>query len=112
MNSVNSQKKTSLKKIANINVKSSKKAMNLSWKKVKGAQGYDIQISLNKKFKKDKKYNTKTYSVKTTKKKIKKLKTKKYYVRIRSYAKVSGTTYFSQWSKVKSVKVKGDEKSL
>ena len=33
-------------------------------------------------------------------------KNKKYYVRICTYKKVGKTTYYSTWSKVKSVKVK------
>ena len=78
--------KISQKKITTLRVKPLKKAVKLSWKKVKNAQGYNIQISLNKKFKKSKKYATKTYTVKTTTKKIKKLETKTYYVRVRSYA--------------------------
>ena len=31
---------------------------------------------------------------------------KKYYVRIRTWKKVKGETYYSAWSKAKSVKVK------
>lgn len=51
---------------------------------------------------------TKTISKnKTTSYTIKKLKKKKtYYVRIRTYKKVSGKTYYSEWSSVKKVKIK------
>ena len=46
-------------------------------------------------------------TVKTTSYTIKKLKKKKtYYVRIRTYKKVSGKTYYSGWSSVKKVKIK------
>lgn len=46
-------------------------------------------------------------SSKTTSKKITKLKAKKkYYVRVRTYKKVSGTKYYSDWSKTKTVKTK------
>ena len=38
---------------------------------------------------------------------IEKLKgNKKYFVRIRAFKKVRGKTYYSDWSKVKNVKVK------
>jgi len=44
---------------------------------------------------------------KTTSSTVKKLKAKKkYYVRIRTYKKVNGKTYYSGWSKVKNVKTK------
>ncbi|MFR8616964.1 MAG: fibronectin type III domain-containing protein [Anaerostipes hadrus] len=51
---------------------------------------------------------TKTISKnKTTSYTIKKLKKKKtYYVRIRTYKKVSGKTYYSEWSSMKKVKIK------
>lgn len=43
----------------------------------------------------------------TTKLTVKKLKAgKKYYVRIRICKIVNGTTYYSDWSKAKTVKIK------
>ena len=55
-----------------------------------------------------KKAKTKTIGkVKTTSASISKLKKKKiYYVRIRTYKKVSGKNYYSGWSKIKKVKTK------
>ena len=42
-----------------------------------------------------------------TSKKIKQLRSKKkYYVRIRTYLKTGGKTYYSAWSKTKTVKTK------
>ena len=46
-------------------------------------------------------------SYKTTSKTVKSLKAKKkYYVRVRTYKTVSGTKYYSSWSKAKSVTTK------
>ena len=48
-----------------------------------------------------------TKNVKTVKATVKKLsKGKKYFVRTRSYKTVSGKKIYSDWSSVKSVKVK------
>ena len=87
------------------------KKITVKWKKQrKNTNGYEIQYSTNKKFKKA----VKTLTVKNNKKNmktIKKLKRgKKYYVRIRTYKDVcsNGQTIriYSDWSKKKSVKVK------
>lgn len=85
---------------------SKKKSLTVSWSKVKSVQGYEIQYSTDKKFKK----NTKTVKVKkgsATSKTIAKLKkNKKYYVRIRAYKYQNKKYARSPWSKVKSMKVK------
>lgn len=96
-----------VKKVTVKKVKSTKKkTMQVQWKKSSGVTGYQVQIALNKKFKKGKK----TYTVKkavTTKTTIKKLKSKKkYFVRVRAYKTLNGKKYYGSWSKVKSVKVK------
>lgn len=82
------------------------KKLVVKWKKNTAGNGYQIQYSTSKKFAKGNK--TKTISKnKTTSCTIKKLKKKKtYYVRIRTYKKVSGKTYYSEWSSVKKVKIK------
>jgi hypothetical protein len=90
-------------------VTSSKKhKIKIKLKKVKGATGYKVQISLSKKFKKAKKYKTKTYykkKLKFTKKKLKSQKT--YYVRVKAYKLVNGRKIYSKkWSKRKKVKIK------
>lgn len=86
-------------------LKKLKKSIKVSWKKVKGVKGYQIQYSTSKKFKKAKKITIK--KAKKTSKIIKKLKTKKrYYVRIRTYKIVKGKKYYSDWSKKKSQKTK------
>ena len=87
-------------------VKGAKKAISVTWKKVSGVNGYEIQLATDKKFKKNKKTVT-IKKQKTTKTTIKKLKAKKkYYVRIRTYKTVNGKKVYSSWSKVKSVKTK------
>ncbi|MGN0173267.1 MAG: fibronectin type III domain-containing protein [Acutalibacteraceae bacterium] len=73
-------------------------------KKVANAQGYQIQYSTNKKFKKAK---TKTLAASKSSLKIKKLKAKtKYYVRVRAYSTVNGQKVYSKWSKTLNTKTK------
>lgn len=95
-------KGTSLSKL-----KKGKKSFKATWKAQKTqTTGYQVQYSTSSKFKS----GTKTVTVKSVKaktKSVKKLKAKKkYYVRIRTYRKVSGKTYYSGWSKTKSVKTR------
>ena len=100
-------KGTSLSKVTR-----AKKAFTVKWKKQATKMskaritGYQIQYSTNSKFKSGNKTVT-VKGYKNTSKKIKKLKKKKkYYVRIRTYMKVGKKTYYSGWSKAKSVKTK------
>ena len=84
----------------------------VTWKKVAGADGYQISYSTNKKFTKK---STKRIGVKakSSKKNLKKLKAgKKYYVKVRAYTKVydpdkkAEVKIYGKWSKAKSIKVK------
>lgn len=94
-------KKTSIKKLSK-----GKKKFTVTWAKVSGIKGYQIQYSSDKKFKKNNKSVTVTKQ-KSTKATVKKLKSKKkYYVRVRTYKTVNGKKIYSSWSKVKSVKTK------
>lgn len=94
-------KKTSIKKLSK-----GKKKFTVTWAKVSGVKGYQIQYSSDKKFKKNNKMVTVTKQ-KTTKATVKKLKSKKkYYVRVRTYKTINGKKIYSSWSKVKSVKTK------
>ena len=95
-------KAASIKKVKN----SSKKKVSVTWNKSTGAHGYEVQYALNKSF--SKKVKTVTISGENTSSKtIKKLKKrKKYYFRVRSYVLVDGVKYYSDWSGVKSVKIK------
>ena len=88
-------------------LKSSKsRQMTVSWKKDTRVTGYQIMYSTDKKFRKNvKTVNIKKY--KTTRCTVKKLaRNKRYYVRVRSYKKVSGGNLYGSWSTVKYVKVK------
>ena len=100
-------KGTTIKKITK-----GKQSFTVKWKKCKTKMsfsriaGYQLQYATNKKFTtgmeivKIKKYSK-------TSKKIKQLRSKKkYYVRIRTYLKTGGKTYYSAWSKTKTVKTK------
>ena len=87
-------------------VKSAKAGeMTVKWGKNAKAGGYQLQYATAKNFK-----SAKTVAVKkakTTSTTIKKLtKGKKYYVRVRTYQKVSGKTYYSAWSASKNVTIK------
>ena len=99
--SSNEPKSTNTKKI-----KAAKKAISVTWKKVSGVKGYQVQVATDKKFKKNKKTVT-IKKQKTTKTTVKKLKAKKkYYVRVRTYKIVNGKKVYSSWSKIKTVKTK------
>lgn len=91
--------KVSVKKATNVK----KLSVKLIWKSAKNAKKYQVQYSLDKKFRTAKKYKTKTVTTKKVTYTVKKLtKKKKYYFRIRG---VNGKTYGS-WSKVKKVSIK------
>ena len=86
-------------------VKAQSKAFTVKWKKKSSITGYQIQYSTNSKFKKGNK-SIKIKSAKTVSKKITKLKVaKKYYVRVRTYKLVKKKSYYSSWSKKKSVTI-------
>lgn len=79
----NTVAKPSVSKVKSFKAKAGNKKLTLSWKKLSGAAGYQIQVSAKKNFK-----GAKTITVSKSKKKyIKKgLKAKKkYYIRIRAY---------------------------
>lgn len=79
-----------------------KKSVTLSWKKVKGATGYQIQYAANTAFAKKK-----LKSTKKTKLVIKKLKRKKTYsFRVRTYKLSNNVKVYSNWSKAKKVKIR------
>ena len=98
---VKKPKNTKIKKLT------SKKAnLTITWSKISGVKGYQIQVATDKKFKKNKKTVT-IKKQKTTKKTIKKLKSgKKYYVRIRTYKISKNKKVYSSWTKAKKVKIK------
>ena len=88
-----------------------KKAFTVKWTKRSTKMpksritGYQIKYSTSKDFSNAKKVSVKGYS--KTSKKIYKLKAKTtYYEKIRTYIKIGGTTYWSDWSKTSTVKTK------
>ncbi len=93
-------------RVALASLKSSKaKTLTVAWKKVSGANGYEIQYSTSKKFK-----SAKTVTVKknkTVKATLKKLKSsKRYYVKVRAYKTVKGKKICGSWNIAKSIKIK------
>ena len=99
--SVKTGYRLSTMKVSSLTNKKGKKAY-IKWTKNSKSTGYQIEYvtgkSKAKTVKASSKAKTKTIS------KLKKGKT--YKVRIRSYKKVSNVTYYSAWSKQKSVKIK------
>ena len=86
--------------------KAKKNSLVVTWKPMNNADGYEIQVATDKKFKKNKKsviINKKNAKKKT----IKNLKkNKKYFVRVRAYKIVDGKKSYGKWSKIKSIKTK------
>lgn len=78
--------------------------ITVSWKKVSGSSGYQIQYSRSSSFK-----TYKTVSVKSgssSKVICGLLRGKSYYIRIRSYRTVNGKKYYSNWCSKKKIIVK------
>lgn len=88
-----------------VTLKAGKRRVKVSWKKIKGVNGYEIYRS-SKKTKGYKKIKTasKASIVAYTNKKLD--SKKKYYYKVRAYKKVNGKKVYSSYSSVKSVKVK------
>ena len=95
-------KTVSIKKIT-----SGSKKITVKWNKnTTQTTGYQIQYATDSTFYSNEN-KIKIGSNKTTSKTVKNLKkNKKYYVRIRTYKKVSGKKIYSSWSKVLKVKTK------
>ena len=95
------------KNASKLKAKASGAAIKVTWKKqTKETDGYEVQYSEKKDYKKAKTQTVKknkTTSV-VLKKKIKKGKT--YYVRIRSFKTIGGKKIYSEWSGNKKVKIK------
>ena len=94
--------KAKLRSVKNIKTKK----IQVRWKKVTVASGYQIQIAANRSFTSKMKIITVKSRKKTSLKRGGFKKGKTYYVRIRSYKTVSGRKYYSAWSKIKKVKIK------
>ena len=86
------------KAVTGLKLTAGAKKLTVTWKKVGGAGGYEIQYGTKSSFS-----GAKTLTVKNgtaTKAALKSLKAgKKYHVRIRAYRKVNKKTYYSAWVK-------------
>ena len=99
-----SKKKSSAKKPAKVKglkiTKIGRRTARISWKKVKGAKGYQVKVATNKSF---------FYSIKKfTKKKrvaLKNLYSNKYYIKVRAYKKKKGKKIFGKYSKILSLSI-------
>lgn len=91
-------------KIKKAEKKAATKKVKITFKKIKKATSYQVQICANKKFKKK---NTITKKVKKTKCTFRRLKpNKKYYVRVRAMAKGNGRNVYGKWSKKTKIRLK------
>ena len=86
-------------------VSSGKKTIKVKWRKVTGANGYQIYLSQKSKSGFRRVATLKRGS--TVSKTLKRLKSgKRYYVKIRSFKQVRGKTVYSSFSRVKRIRVK------
>ena len=79
------------------------KAVKITWKKLSGVKGYEVQYALNSKFTKGKK-TLRVTSVSRTVKKLKKKST--YYVRVRAYTMDGSKKVYGKYSSIKKIKIK------
>ena len=82
--------------------KSRKTRCKISWKQNKKADGYNLQISTSKQFKKPVIKKIKGKRKSTTNINIH--KNKSYYVKVRAYKMDAGKTYYIAWSYIKMIK--------
>ena len=87
-----------------LTLKAGKKQVRLSWKSVKGADGYQIYRTTSKKGKYIKIADVSAGKKSFTNKGLK--GGKKYYYKMRVYDKTGGKKVFSLYSKIKTVKAK------
>ncbi len=103
-NNVESENKTNNKvtKVRSLKVKADRKKLTITWKKIAGAAGYELQISTKKNFKGAKTIKLGKNKTKYTLKDIN--GTNKYYVRIRAYKTIKkkgkSKKVYGSWVKV------------
>lgn len=91
-----------------VKLKAGKKKVTVKWDKIANVNGYQLQSSIKRNFKK----NTKIVTIrkkKVTKKVLKNLKKgKKYFIRIRTFKMVNGkkNILYSAWSAVGKIRIK------
>lgn len=85
-------------------VSETSKKMLVRWSSVSGSTGYHVQYADNASFNSPKAYYASSAASGV---RFSNVKTgTRYYVRVRTFKKVNGVTYYSKWSTVKSVVVK------
>ena len=96
---------TTLKKaaVSSFKVKKNGKNAVVKIKKLDGAEGYQVSIATDKKFKKKAVADKSTKSLQLKIKKLK--KSKQYYVRVRGYKTVDGKKTYGAWSAAKKAKI-------
>ena len=99
------QKIVKLKKAKIISIKKKKNTLTIKWKKDTNSSGYEIWYATKKNFKKGLKKKI-INSPKKSSIKLKKIKSKKvYYIKIRSFKRLSnGTVVYGKWSKARKQK--------
>lgn len=107
----NAAKKITVGKVKKFKLKNKKgRTLYLSYKKVKGAAGYNIKYATNKKLKKAKSFNasvTKGYMINAQGKRVKFIKGKTYYAKVRAYKiDSSGKRIYGKWSARKKAKIR------
>lgn len=92
----------SVRRVSSVKLKQKKQTVTASWKKVSGADGYQVCYSTSKKWKK------KTQKLTANRKvEIKRLKRKKtYYFRVRAYRKDGAGKVYGAWSNTKKIRVR------
>lgn len=94
-----------IKKPTITKIKAGEQSLTMNWKKRTDCDGFEIQYATNKNFDDALTYKISSYTA--TSATLNNLNSKsKYYVRMRCYGKVDDKTYYSSYSKIKSVKVK------
>lgn len=80
--------------LTKLKAKTTKKSAKITWGKVKGAAGYQVQMKKGRKYKK-------LTTVKKTKYTFKKLLSKKKYTfRVRYYKTINGKKFYSAWKQI------------
>lgn len=96
-------KKTTVSKVTSPKAKQ----LKVTYKKVSGVTGYQVTYSTSSKFTDKTTKTTTVKGVSKLSKTVKSLKSgKTYYVKVRSYKTVDGKKYYSDYTKVKKIKVK------
>ena len=86
-------------------IKASTESLTFNWKKMNDCDGFEVRYANNKNFDDASTYKINNYTATSATLNALDSNTK-YYVKIRSFGKVDHKTYYSSYSKTKSVTVK------